>query len=160
LWRCASSSRNPENWRGNHSDWKGSVLEPESLPPWSLPTSSWPLYASMLPGASTWTTGTEGSGAPARLPPWTSLNHRVPELIRPHIRKPLSPSCRVPISARCGSEATESRLSSLGSKDSERGNASRCRLSGGLPSGSKSAGSARMARKTTRRSSSRNMLAW
>jgi hypothetical protein len=114
----------------------------------------------MLPGASTWTTGAGGSGAPARLPPRTSLNHRVPELIRPHIRRSPSPSRRTPISVRCESAATESRLSDLGSKGSERGNASRCRLSGGLPSEAKSAGSARMARKTTRRSSSRSMLAW
>src|SRR5829696_6929444 len=64
------------------------------------------------------------------------------------------------MSVRCGSAATESRLSSLGSKGSRRGNASRCRPSGGLPSGSKSAGSARIARKTTWRSSSRSMLAW
>src|SRR5919112_4929387 len=64
------------------------------------------------------------------------------------------------MSVRCGSAATESRLSSLGSKGSRRGNASRCRPSGGLPSGAKNAGSARMARKTTCRSSSRSMLAW
>src|SRR5215212_2602046 len=38
--------------------------------------------------------------------------------------------------------------------------ASLWRLSGGLPSGSNSAGSARTARKTTGRSSSRSMLAW
>src|SRR4028119_1510791 len=86
--------------------------------------------------------GTGGSDAPARLPPWTSPNHRVPELIRPHIRKPPSPSRHTPISVRCGSAATESRLSSLGSKGSERGNASRCRPSGGLPSGGEGAGGA------------------
>src|ERR671921_854977 len=114
----------------------------------------------MLPGALTWTTGACGSGAPARLPPWTSLSHRVPELIRPHIRKPRSPSRRTPMRVRCGSAATESRLSSLGSKGSGWGNASRCKPSGGLPSGAKNVGSARMARKTTCRSSSRSMLAW
>src|SRR5829696_6907201 len=52
-----------------------------------------------------------------------SLNHRVPELTRPHIRRPPSPSWRTPMSVRCGSAATESRLSSLGSKGSGRGNA-------------------------------------
>src|SRR5215216_3663128 len=114
----------------------------------------------MLPGALPWMTGASGSGTPARLPPRTSLSHRVPELIRPHVRKPPSPSGRTPISVRCGSAATESRLSSLGSKGSRRGNASRCRASGGLPSGAKRSGSARMARKTTCRSSSRSMLAW
>ena len=90
---------------------KTSTLEPETLL-----TSSWPLYASMLPGALTWTTGAAGTRAPARLPPWTSLNQRVPELSRPHIRKPPSPSRPTPMSVRCGSAATESRLSSLGSK--------------------------------------------
>lgn len=73
------------------------------------------MCASMLPGALAWTTGAGGSGAPARLPPWTSLNHRVPELIRPQFRKPPSPSRCTPISVRCGSAASESRLSSLGS---------------------------------------------
>src|SRR3712207_5234157 len=57
--------------------------------------SSWPLYASMLPGALTWTTGAGGSGAPARLPPWTSLNHRVPggvdQASYPQASLPVSP---------------------------------------------------------------------
>src|SRR5215207_892644 len=51
LCRSTSFSRSPENCPGSHSDSKGSIRDPESLPPWSLPTSSWPLSASMLPVA-------------------------------------------------------------------------------------------------------------